>query len=167
MIFFKEFCFKYSEIKIRINISLFYIYSININYKIIFLLFLFFNIFFSLIKKKQKKFIILCVIGKNENLYAKEYINHYKNLGFNHIFIYDNIDINDERFSDILHNEIESGFISIIDFIGYKSYSNSTQIEAYYDCYKRNNRDYNWLSFYDFDEYLELIPKNIILLRHQ
>ena len=56
--------------------------------------------------------------------------------------------------------------MSIIDFVGYKSNSNSTQIEAYYDCYKRNNRNYNWLSFYDFDEYLELIPKNITIQQY-
>ena len=140
MIYLKEFFF---EVKIRINMSLCNIYNINRNFKVIFLIFLVFNKFFKFNKKDKKKFICLCVIGKNENLYAKEYINYYKNLGYNHIFIYDNNDINGERFSDILHSEIENGFVSIIDFIGYKSNSNSAQIEAYYDCYKKNNRNYN------------------------
>ena len=89
--------------------------------------------------------ICLCVIGKKENLYAKEYINHYKNLGYDHIFIYDNNEINDEKFSDILQRELKNGFVSIINFIGYKAKSSSTQVEAYFDCYKRNNRNYNWL----------------------
>ena len=96
-------------------------------------------------------------------MYAKEYINHYKNLGYNHIFIYDNNDINDEKFSDILQREIKNGFVSIINYIGYKAKSPSTQVEAYYDCYKRNNRNYNWLSFFDFDEYLELKEKDITI----
>ena len=86
-----------------------------------------------------QQYICLCVIGKNVNLYVKEYINHYKNLGYNYIFIYDNNDINDERFSDIIHREIESGFVSIIDFIGYKSNSDSTQIEAYFPFQIYNN----------------------------
>ena len=32
--------------------------------------------------------------------------------------------------------------------------------DSFYDCYKRNNKSYNWLSFFDFDEYLELKNKN-------
>ena len=31
--------------------------------------------------------ICLCVIAKKENLYAKEYVNHYKKLGYKHIYI--------------------------------------------------------------------------------
>ena len=51
---------------------------------------------------------------------------------------------------------ITNGFVSIINYRGYKS----VQIEAYYDCYKNNYKKFKWLSFFDFDEYLELIPKN-------
>ena len=146
-----------------INISICNIYDINKKFKVIIIIFSVLIYDFFIIKKSNKKFICLCVIGKNENLYVKEYINHYKNLGYDHIFIYDNNEVNDERFSDILQSEIKNGLVSIIDFIGYKSNSISTQIDAYYDCYKRNNRNYNWLSFYDFDEYLELKPKNITI----
>ena len=28
----------------------------------------------------------LCAIGKKENLYVQEYVKHYKNIGYNHIF---------------------------------------------------------------------------------
>mgnify|MGYP006873140192 CR=1 FL=1 len=31
--------------------------------------------------------VCLCVIGKNENIYAKEYVSYYKQLGYNHIYI--------------------------------------------------------------------------------
>ena len=163
IILFRYCSFILSEIKNKIYISIYKIYSINKIIKVISLIFIVFNIIFSLINKINKKFICLCVIGKGENLYAKEYINHYKNLGYNHIFIYDNNDIIGERFSDILQSEIKNGFVSIIDFIGYKRNTDSTQVEAYYDCYKRNHKYYNWLSFYDFDEYLELKPKNITI----
>ena len=161
--FFKDCSFIFSVIKNITYISIYNIYHINKIFKIIFLIFLVYNMTISLINKTNKQFICLCVIGKRENLYAKEYINHYKNLGYNHIFIYDNNDIIGERFSDILRNEIKNGFVSVIDFIGYKRNSPSTQIEAYYDCYKKNHKNYNWLSFYDFDEFLELKPKNITI----
>ena len=46
--------------------------------------------------------ICLCSIGKKENLYAKEYVNHYQKIGYNHIYIYDNNDENGEKFEDVL-----------------------------------------------------------------
>ena len=57
----------------------------------------------------------LCTIGNNENLYISKYVAHYKKLGYNHIFIYDNNDINDERIDNEIKN---SDFITIIDCRG-------------------------------------------------
>jgi hypothetical protein len=82
----------------------------------------------SIIKKKSnnKTFIktdikvCLCLMGKEENLYAKEYVEHYKKLGYNHIFLYDNNELNGERFEDVLKEEINEGFVSIINFRGKK-----------------------------------------------
>ena len=104
----------------------------------------------------NKKFkICLCVIGKNENFYIKEFINYYKKIGYNHIFLYDNNDINDERFEDVINNEIKEKFVSIINFRGYRGKSINPQLIAYHDCYEKNNKQFNWLSFFDIDEYLE------------
>ena len=36
----------------------------------------------------------LCAIAKNENLYIREWVEHYKNIGVSKIFLYDNNDIN-------------------------------------------------------------------------
>ena len=86
---------------------------------------IFFNLFIYFInsindKKVKTIKVCLCSIGKNENLYVKEFINHYKELGYNHIFFYDNNDINGERFSDVLISEIKSCFGSIINYIGFR-----------------------------------------------
>ena len=61
-------------------------------------------IFLSLLLFFETKFITisstkvgLCIICKEENLYIKEFIEHYKNLGYNHIFICDNNDIDGEN----------------------------------------------------------------------
>ena len=35
------------------------------------------------------------------------------------------------------------------------------QLSAYKDCYEKYNLKYDWLSFFDIDEYLELIPKSL------
>ena len=103
----------------------------------------------------------MCVIGKLENLYAEEYVNYYKKLGYNHIFIYDNNNQNDEKFETVLKDKINEGFVSIIDYRGFRGTRDSPQFDAYYDCYKKYNKYYNWLSFFDFDEFLELIPNNL------
>ena len=103
-------------------------------------------------------------MGKEENLYAKEYVNHYKKLGYNHIFLYDNNDINGEKFENILKEELNEGFISIINYRGYrgkKGELGGPQLKIYYDCYEKNNKNFDWLSFFDFDEFLELKPINI------
>ena len=100
--------------------------------------------------------VCLCVIGKKENLYATEFVEHYKKLGYNKIFIYDNNDLEDEKFEDVIQNEIDNGFVSIINIRGYKG----QQFASYKDCYGKNNIFYDWLSFFDFDEFLELNPKN-------
>jgi len=81
-------------------------------------------------------------------------------LGYNHIFLYDNNDINDEKFEDIIKYEIKNGFVTLINFRGIRGYVNP-QIKAYKDCYEKNNNKYEWLSFYDIDEYLQLIPSNL------
>lgn len=105
--------------------------------------------------------VCLCLIGKKENLYVNEYIKHYKELGYKHIYLYDNNDINEEKFDDVLKKNIKKRFVSIINYRGYRGILNHPQFEAYYDCYENNNKKYKWLSFFDFDEFLELIPKNM------
>ena len=98
------------------------------------------------------------MICKLENLYIQEYIDHYKKLGYNHIYLYDNNDFDGERFEDVIQKEIDEGFISIIN---YRGDIEKPQFRAYIDCYEKNNKNYDWLSFFDIDEFLELRPKNI------
>ena len=98
------------------------------------------------------------MICKLENLYIQEFMDYYKKLGYNHIFIYDNNEINGERFEDVIQNEIDKRFVSIINYRGDKE---KPQFRAFIDCYEKNNKNYDWLSFFDIDEYLVLKPKNI------
>ena len=120
-------------------------------------LILIFSIIFYMLKvnkshsEENRIKVCLCSIGKDENLYVKEFVSHYKKKGYNHIFIYDNNDINGEKFEDVLQDEVNEGFVSIINYRGCKI----CQLKSYYDCYKKNNNKYNWLSFFDMDELIE------------
>lgn len=41
--------------------------------------------------------VSVCVIGRMENLYAVEFVEHYKSIGVDKIFIYDNNHNNEEQ----------------------------------------------------------------------
>lgn len=105
--------------------------------------------------------VCLCAIAKRENLYIKFFIEHYKKLGYDHIFLYDNNDINDEKIADVINDDINNGFVTIIDYRGYRGKRESPQMDAYYDCYEKHNLEYDWLSFFDIDEYLILKPDKV------
>ena len=94
--------------------------------------------------------ICICSIGKNENLYIREFVEYYIKLGVDKIFIYDNNDINGEKFETILSDFIKINFVEIIDVRGLSS----IQIPIYNYCYRKNYELYNWIGFIDFDEYL-------------
>lgn len=100
----------------------------------------------------------LCVIGRFENIYAVEYVEWYKKLGFDKIFIYDNNRDGEEYFEDVLQSFIDDGFVEITDFRN----KGICQLEAYTDCYNKHKNEYDWIAFFDFDEYLVLKKDNDI-----
>ena len=96
--------------------------------------------------------VCLCTVGKKENLYAREYIEHYKNYGVDKIFLYDNNDKNGEKFEDVILDYINAGFVQIINYRGLLSPQN----QAYKNCHENNYKKYNWLIFFDMDEFIFL-----------
>ena len=85
-----------------------------------------------------------------ENDYIRFFVEYYKNLHFDKIFIYDNNDIAGEKFEDVINDYIQSGFVEIVDFRGREC----VQMPAYQDCYDRFNKQYDWIAFLDIDEFL-------------
>ena len=65
---------------------------------------------------KNNTTICLCVIAKNENLYVREFVEHYLNIGYNKIFIYDNNDKNGETLDSVINDYIKKDFVQLIDF---------------------------------------------------
>jgi ABC-type branched-subunit amino acid transport system substrate-binding protein len=64
--------------------------------------------------------ICLYTVGKEENAYILEYVEHYKSLGLDKIYLYDNNNIDGEKFEDVIDNYIKSGFVEIVNFRGKK-----------------------------------------------
>ena len=129
------------------------------NHKNIIIVILVFLIILFYYKSYQKEVkICLCVLAKNENLYVREFVEHYQKLGYNNIYIYDNNDKNGENFEEVINDYIQNGFVKIIDFRE-RDKSSKPIFDAYKDCYSENKNLYDWLSFFDMDEFLELNKK--------
>lgn len=111
--------------------------------------------------KNSFKGIAICAIAKNENLYINEFINYYKNLGINKVYLYDNNDIFGENFTFILKDDIKSNFVEVINIRGKTEY----QIKAYNECYRNHIDDYSWFLIVDVDEYL-YIKNNVSLYNY-
>ena len=94
--------------------------------------------------------VSLCCIGRLENQYAVEYVDYYKSIGFDKIFIYDNNHDGEESFDKVLKTYITKKQVEIIDWRNREH----DQCYAYRDCYVRYGNDYQWIAFFDFDNIL-------------
>ena len=60
--------------------------------------------------------ILLCIIIKNENIYLRQFIDYYFEIGVNKIIILDNNDLNNgEILEEVIKDYIVNGFVEIID----------------------------------------------------
>jgi len=85
--------------------------------------------------------VSLVCIAKNEDYYIKEWISYNKLLGFDNIFIYQN----DWR------TDIENESIVKVPFDGKKK-----QIAAYDHFLRNHSKLFDWVAFFDVDEFLVL-----------
>ena len=122
-----------------------------INILLFFLIFISY-ISFNIFKSTKEIQVCLCSPVKKENRYLKEFVEHYKSYKVDKIFLYDNNDIDGEYLEEVINDNIQYEYVKIINFRGKK--------EALYDmmndCYKKNFLEYDWLIFYEIDEYINL-----------
>lgn len=160
------FIIQQSQIFINMNKQYCYIFKYLIIvtiiiYKVIILL----NYNKYLNKKKKNEIIkkikvCLCTLGKNENKYIKEFVMYYKKFGVDKIFLYDNNDIDGEKFEEVIYDFINKGFVEIKNWRGVEK----AQFNIMNNCYQNNYNKYDWLIFYDIDEFIYLKNYNNIKL---
>ena len=133
-------------------------YSLKIFLKLLsIILFIIPQLIFNFNKDNHKfeNFICFCVLGKKENLYARELVEYHKNIGYDKIIIVDNNKPNTEKFSDVLQDYINNGIVEIVNVIG----NLINQGEFYRYLYEKYKKKCKWLNFFDFDEYLVIYPQ--------
>ena len=98
--------------------------------------------------------VCICTLGKDENKYITEFVEHYKNYGVDKIYLFDNNDLDGERFENVIGKYINNKFVEIIDWRGIKG--TSTYYGIMDSCYQTYHDKYDWLIFYELDEFLYL-----------
>lgn len=96
--------------------------------------------------------VAICAIGRQENRYAAEWVEHYHKIGAKKIFIYDNYQGDEERLADVLQPYIKKGWVELID-VGNRP---DMQMRSYDHCYREHGYEYAWIGFFDFDELLRI-----------
>ena len=92
--------------------------------------------------------VAVCAIGRLENRYAVEWVEHYKRLGVDHIYICDDNQIDDgEKFEDVLRPYCNNGFVTI-----FTNHPRQLQKSVYEWTYNMFEHAYEWIGFFDFDE---------------
>ena len=96
--------------------------------------------------------ICLVTIGRLENRYTIEFIEHYKQLGFDHIYICDNNYDGEEYFEEVLGTYINDGFVTLFNYRNQFNIQIWSMVNSYYIL----KDQYDWIFFCDFDEFLIL-----------
>ena len=106
--------------------------------------------------------VVICAIAKNENLYLRDWVEYHKQLGVDRIYLYDNNDINGERFEEVIQDYINSRYVVVFDRRGIEkglvfdenniNLQNKCYVETYNNLQIYSN--YKWIFFIDIDEYI-------------
>jgi hypothetical protein len=86
----------------------------------------------------------VCCIAKDEKPYIQEWICWHLNIGFSHIYIYDNSDSNELDY-------LNSKNIKVIHFPG-----RPMQQQAYHDYFENYKCEHTWCAIIDCDEFIIL-----------
>lgn len=92
----------------------------------------------------------ICAIARNEEDYLSEWITYHLNLGFEHIFLYDN---NDPDNNNILRLYIEQPWREQVTLVNYRG-KTAAQLESYNECFTTIRKDFDWIAFIDVDEFI-------------
>ena len=103
------------------------------------------------VKKTGK--IALMAMGRHENQYAPEWVEHHLVLGFDKIILFDNNRDGEERLMDVLANYVKKGKVIIEEHP--EPYG---MLQAYKKTYDERGKDFDWLMALDFDEFL-ILPR--------
>ena len=93
--------------------------------------------------------VVICAIAKNENPYINDWVNWHINIGFDHIYLFDNNDSKEDFVGNFI-DRIDS--VTIYDVRDRRE--ESLQSRCYNKFYRENKEKFYWCLFIDIDEFL-------------
>ena len=104
----------------------------------------------------------VCALVKNENLYLREWVEHYIRIGFDKIYLLDNNDKYGENPEIVIQDYIDQGFVEVDETYRGVEQIFSYQGKIYNECLDKWGKDYDWMLICDVDEFLHLFDcKNV------
>ena len=102
-----------------------------------------------------------CIIVKvkHENLYIREFIEYYINLGIEKFYMGDDNPENEENLSDVINDYIQQGIVDL----EYIKERNLTHMQFFDYSFRNVKTRCKWFLFFDVDEYLEFTDTNMTL----
>lgn len=98
--------------------------------------------------------VSICAIAKLENNYLYEWAEYHIGIGFSHIYLFDNNDIDGERIQDVFKGTPISDAVTVLDVRGQRC----KQLKVYNLCYK--SFGFDWCAFIDIDEFVSFNPES-------
>lgn len=96
--------------------------------------------------------VVVCTVARNENDYINEWCHYYINLGFSHIYIYDNNKTDDPLVDNFISEDIKDKVTIIKDYQNQER--QMLQVTMYNDFLEKYNDTFDWCAFFDVDEFL-------------
>eukprot|EP00892_Ulva_mutabilis_P000949 jgi/Ulvmu1/10855/UM007_0029.1 len=98
--------------------------------------------------------VAICATMKHENSTdVREWLLHYQQLGVEHVYLTENALQPTAHLRAQVDDFVQSGFLTYAT-----DASDRAQLKVYYNCMLANHGKYNWLAFFDLDEFLLLGP---------
>ncbi len=94
--------------------------------------------------------IALCAIAKNEGPYLAEWAVYHRLIGFDQILVYENESTDDSK--AVLGRLEDAGVVKVISWPSRTD--GQVQKRAYADGLRRLRADFEWIAFFDIDEFL-------------
>ena len=98
--------------------------------------------------------VALCCIERLENAYLREFVEYYKKIGVDKIFMYDTNDPDEDNVYDVIGDYIDSKFVKLIHWNLHEP--RVEVLKAYQNCYDELLDKFDWCCFFDIDEFLIL-----------
>jgi hypothetical protein len=105
--------------------------------------------------RKQKKFLAVAAIAKDEGTYFAEWIEYHLLVGVDKFYIYDNESTDSTR--DVLQPYIDEKIVDYVYWAGEKQ-----QLPAFADAVEKAKKETKWLALIDLDEFIVLLEGETI-----